>query len=397
MRRIAIIHEWLSGYYGSERVLEQILKLYPEADVFCVADFLQPEERTFLDGRQVTTSFIQRLPLARRHFRKYLALMPMAVEQFDLSAYDLVISSSHAVAKGVLTHSGQLHISYVHTPMRYAWDLQEQYLVNGHGKGIRGCLARALLHYMRMWDVRTANGVDVFVVNSSFVARRVWKIYRREAAVVYPPVDVASFAIGRNRQPFYLTVSRLVPYKRIDLIVEAFSRLPDRRLVVIGDGPDLSRLRSKATSNITMLGFQPFDVIRNHLRQARAFIFAAEEDFGIAPVEAQACGTPVIAFGGGGVTETVVDGETGMYFTEQTAESLISAVNTFECSSCCLDPARIQQNAQRFSIERFRHEFAELVEREYDVFTNPRLRSLSKVGFDRLENGTNVPSHAAAS
>ncbi len=361
MRRIAIIHEWLSGYYGSERVLEQILKLYPEADLFCVADFLRPEERTFLDGRQVTTSFIQRLPFARRHFRKYLALMPMAVEQFDLSAHDLVISSSHAVAKGVLTHSGQLHISYVHTPMRYAWDLQEQYLVNGHTKGIRGSLARALLHYMRMWDVRTANGVDVFVVNSSFVARRVWKIYRREAAVVYPPVDVASFA------------------------------------VVIGDGPDLSRLRSKATSNITMLGFQPFDVIRNHLRQARAFIFAAEEDFGIAPVEAQACGTPVIAFGGGGVTETVVDGETGMYFTEQTAESLISAVNTFECSSCCLDPDRIQQNAQRFSIERFRHEFAELVEREYDVFTNPRLRSLSKVGFDRLENGKNVLSRTAAS
>ena len=397
MRRIAIIHEWLSGYYGSERVLEQILNLYPEADVFCVADFLRPEERSFLDGRQVTTSFIQRLPLARRHFRKYLALMPMAVEQFDLSGYDLVISSSHAVAKGVLTHSGQLHISYVHTPMRYAWDLQEQYLVNGHGKGIRGSLARALLHYMRMWDVRTANGVDVFVVNSTFVARRVWKIYRREAAVVYPPVDVASFAIGRNRQAFYLTVSRLVPYKRIDLIVEAFARLPDRQLVVIGDGPDLSRLRSKATSNITMLGFQPFDVIRKHLREARAFIFAAEEDFGIAPVEAQACGTPVIAFGGGGVTETVIDGETGMYFTERTAESLISAVNTFECNSCCLDPDRIQQNAQRFSIERFRHEFAELVEREYAVFISPRLRSPSKARFDRLENEDNGPSHAAAS
>jgi glycosyltransferase involved in cell wall biosynthesis len=395
MRRIAIIHEWLSGYYGSERVLEQILQLYPEADVFCVADFLPLEERAFLDGRPITTSFIQRLPLARRHFRKYLALMPMAVEQFDLSAYDLVISSSHAVAKGVLTHSKQLHISYVHTPMRYAWDLQEQYLANGHAKGIRGSLARALLHYMRLWDMRTANSVDVFVVNSSFVARRVWKIYRRQAAIVYPPVDVASFAIGRVRKPFYLTVSRLVPYKRVDLIVEAFSRLADRQLVVIGDGPDFVRLKSKATSNITMLGFQPFDVIHEHMRQARAFIFAAEEDFGIAPVEAQACGTPVIAFDGGGVTETVAEGDTGMYFTEQTAESLINAVNRFECSSCWLDPERIRQNAERFSIERFRHEFAELVEREYAAFVHPRSRSASELRFDRLENGTHVPSHAA--
>ena len=277
--------------------------------------------------------------------------------------------------------------------MRYAWDLQEQYLVNVHGKGIRGALARALLHYMRMWDARTANGVDVFVVNSSFVARRVWKIYRREAAIVYPPVDVASFAIGWNRQPFYLTVSRLVPYKRIDLIVEAFSRLPDRQLVVIGDGPDLSRLRSKASSNITMLGFQPFDVIRKRLQQARAFIFAAEEDFGIAPVEAQACGTPVIAFGGGGVTETVIEGDTGMYFTEQTAESLISGVKRFECSSCSPDPDRIRQNAERFSIERFRHEFAELVEREYADFTDHQVRPLAKFPSERWENETGVQNH----
>lgn len=394
MRRIAVIHEWLSGYYGSERVLEQILDLYPEADVFCVADFLRPEERAFLEGRTVTTSFIQRLPLARRHFRQYFALMPMAVEQFDLSAYDLVISSSHAVAKGVLTHSGQLHISYVHTPMRYAWDLQEQYLVNGHAKGVRGSLARALLHYMRLWDMRTANSVDVFVANSSFVARRVWKIYRRQAAIIYPPVDVASFAIGRVRKPFYLTVSRLVPYKRVDLIVEAFSRLPERRLVVIGDGPDLLRLRSRATPNITMLGFQPFDVIREHMRQARAFIFAAEEDFGIAPVEAQACGTPVIAFAGGGVTETVAEGDTGMYFAEQTAESLINAVNRFECSSSWLDPDRIRRNAERFSVARFRHEFAALVEREYAAFIQPRSRFLSDLRVDRLKNGSHVSSRA---
>jgi glycosyltransferase involved in cell wall biosynthesis len=321
MRRVAVVHEWLSGYFGSERVVEQILQVYPQADLFCVADFLPPDERAFINNRPVTTSFIQRLPMARRHFRNYLALMPLAVEQFDLSAYDLVISSSHAVAKGVLTHPGQLHVSYVHTPMRYAWDLQEQYLGNGHGKGVKGALARALLHYVRMWDVRTANSVDTFVANSHFIARRIWKIYRREAAVVYPPVDVASFAIGWRRKPFYLTVGRLVPYKRVDLIVEAFSRMPDRQLVVIGDGPELSKLRSMATSNVTMLGYQSFEVIQDHMEQARAFIFAAEEDFGITPLEAQACGTPVIAFDGGGVTETVIDGDTGMYFTEQTDDS----------------------------------------------------------------------------
>jgi glycosyltransferase involved in cell wall biosynthesis len=386
IKRIAVVHEWLSGYFGSERVVEQILQLYPQADVFCVADFLPPDERTFLNNRPVTTSFIQRLPLARRHFRKYLPLMPLAVEQFDLSSYDLVISSSHAVAKGVLTHPQQLHISYVHTPMRYAWDMQEQYLGNGQANGAKGTLARALLHYVRMWDVRTANGVDVFVANSDFVARRIWKIYRREAAVVYPPVDVASFGLVRNRKSFYLTVSRMVPYKRIDLIVDAFSRMPDRQLVVIGEGPELSKLRSKATSNVTILGYQAFEAILNHLQQARAFIFAAEEDFGIAPLEAQACGTPVIAFEGGGATETVIDGVTGAFFAEQTAESLIQAVNKFECAGHHLDPDRIRRHAERFSNERFRREFADLVEHEHAAFMQYASRPVSK----SFEYGTNV-------
>jgi glycosyltransferase involved in cell wall biosynthesis len=201
-------------------------------------------------------------------------------------------------------------------------------------------------------------------------------------------VDVESFAIGWNRKPFYLTVSRLVPYKRIDLIIEAFSRTPDRQLVVVGDGPELSRLRSKATSNITMLGYQSFEVVRDLLRQARAFVFAAEEDFGIAPLEAQACGTPVIAFEGGGATETVIDGDTGVYFTEQTAESLIHAVNQFEFLRRRLDPERIRRNAERFSIERFRRGFADLVEREYAIFTKQASRPVSR----RLENGTYVPN-----
>ena len=394
MKKIAVVHEWLSGYFGSERVVEQILQIYPQADVFCVADFLPPGGRGFLNNRPVTTSFIQRLPLARRHFRNYLALMPLAVEQFDLSSYDLVISSSHAVAKGVLTHPGQLHISYVYTPIRYAWDLQEQYVGNGQVKGIKGALARTLLHYMRMWDTRTANGVDVFVAISNFIARRVWKVYRREASVIYPPVDVASFSIGRNRKPFYLTVGRLVSYKRVDLIIEAFSRMPDRQLVVIGDGPELARLRSKATPNITVLGYQPFEVIRSHMQQARAFIFAAEEDFGIAPLEAQACGTPVIAFDGGGVTETVVDGDTGMYFSEQTAESLIQTVNRFEYAKRRMDPDRIRRNAERFSIERFRHEFTNLVEREYASFMRQTARPVAKPAHSgmRVPDGIYMPN-----
>jgi len=389
MRKIAVVHEWLSGYFGSERVVEQILQLYPQADLFCVVDFLPAGQRAFLNNRPVTTSFIQRMPMARRHFRNYLPLMPLAVEQFDLSSYDLVISSSHAVAKGILTHPGQLHISYVHTPMRYAWDLQEQYLGNGHVKGVKGAFARALLHYVRMWDVRTANSVDTFVANSNFVARRIWKIYRRDAEVVYPPVDVASFAIGRDRKPFYLTVSRMVPYKRIDLIVEAFARMPDRQLIVIGDGPELSKLRSKATSNVTMLGHQPFATLLDHLQQARAFIFAAEEDFGIAPLEAQACGTPVIAFDGGGATETVIDGETGMYFAEQTADSLIQAVNKFECTGHRLDPDRIRRNAERFSIQRFRYELADLVEAKYAAFKQDS-RPVLKI----VENGKSMANVA---
>jgi len=394
MRQIAIVHDWLASYFGSERVLEQILHLYPQADLFCVTDFLPPDERAFLNGRPVITSLIQRLPFARRHFRKYLALMPLAIEQFDLSAYELVISSSHAVAKGVLTNPAQLHISYVHTPIRYAWDLQEQYLANGHAKRRKRLLARALLHYIRMWDARTANGVDVFVVNSKFIARRVQKIYRREAVVIHAPVDVASFAIGWHRQPFYLTVSRLVPYKRVDLIIEAFARTPNRKLVVIGDGSEASRLRSKATSNIAMLGHQPVEVIREHMQRARAFIFAAEEDFGIAPVEAQACGTPVIAFGKGGVTETVIDGETGVYFTEQTADSLIDAMHRFEHRGSGFNPRRIRRNAERFSIERFRHEFAALVEREYAAFMNHGSHSLAEVSAGWMENGTNAQTKA---
>jgi O-antigen biosynthesis alpha-1,3-mannosyltransferase len=359
--RTAIVHDWLIVLGGAERALEEILGLFPEADLFCIADFLAPNERAFLSNRSIHSSFVQRLPFARRKYRSYLPLMPLAIEQFDLSSYDIVISSSHAVAKGVLTRPGQLHISYVYTPSRYAWDMQSDYLDRSQIRSsVRSMLARLILHYFRLWDYSAASRVDTFVAISDFVAERVRKLYRRDATVIYPPVHVDAFSIHHDKEPFYLTVSRLVPYKRVDLIVEAFARMPERRLIVIGDGPELPKIRKMAAPNVSILGRQSFNVVRDHMQRARAFVFAAQEDFGIAPVEAQACGTPVIAYGRGGAVETVIDGQTGIFFHEQSAPALVESVRRFEAMGR-FDPLRIRANAKRFSSERFRHEFARLV------------------------------------
>jgi glycosyltransferase involved in cell wall biosynthesis len=290
----------------------------------------------------------------------------MAVESFDLSAFDLVISSSFCVAKGVLTGPDQVHVSYVHSPMRYAWDLQHQYLREHRmEKGLRGLLTRKLLHDLRMWDCRTANGVDRFVSNSHFIARRIWKIYRRESAVIHPPVDTEFFQPAEGeREDYYLTASRLVPYKCTRLIVEAFAQLPSRRLVVIGEGPELARLRASAPANVEMLGYQPRGVVRQYMQHARAFVFAALEDFGIAPVEAQACGTPVIAYGRGGVAESVVEGRSGVFFPEQTAASLVNAIQQFERREGRFNAAEIRASALRFGAERFRQQFRACIEEQ---------------------------------
>jgi glycosyltransferase involved in cell wall biosynthesis len=317
--RIAIVHDWLTTYAGAERVLEQMLICFPDADLFSLVDFLPPGQRDFIQNKRVTTSFIQRMPWARSKYRSYLPLMPLAIEQFDLSSYDLVISSSHAVAKGVITGPDQLHICMCYSPIRYAWDLQHQYLrESGLDRGMKGWLARCVLHRTRMWDQRTANGVDEFIAISNFIARRIRKAYRRDSTVIYPPVDVESFSLRQDKEDFYLTASRLVPYKRVDLIVEAFSRMPEKKLVVIGAGPEFSRIKASAGHNVDFLGYQPGEVLRDHMQRARAFVFAAEEDFGIAPLEAQACGTPVIAYGKGGALETIRGEEsvepTGVFF-----------------------------------------------------------------------------------
>jgi glycosyltransferase involved in cell wall biosynthesis len=377
MNRIAVIHDWLTTYAGAERVLEQILALYPDADLFAVCDFLSESDRAFLGGRIPTTTFIQRLPGARKHYRSYLPLMPLAIEQIDLSAYDLVISSSHAVAKGVLTGPDQLHISYVHSPIRYAWDLQHQYLKeSGLDRGFKGGLAKWILHKIRIWDYRTANGVDYFIANSNFIARRIWKNYRRNSKVIYPPVDISKFTLSENKDEYYLTASRMVPYKKIDLIVEAFASMPEKRLIVVGDGPDMKKIRKKAGSNVELVGYHEFEVLRDYMQRAKAFIFAAEEDFGIVPVEAQACGTPVIAFGKGGTLETVIplgnEYPTGLFFQDQSVGAIVEAVEEFENKGGDINGKDCRTNAEKFSINVFRNAFKNLVEIKWKEFEQKR-------------------------
>lgn len=366
--KTAIVHDWLVTYGGADRVLEQILACFPAADLFSLVDFLPANERGFIQDKPAQTSFFQHLPLARQAFRKYFPLMALAVEQFDLSAYELVISSSHSVAKGVITGPDQLHICYCHSPMRYAWDLQHQYLREaGLDKGPVGWFTRWLLHKGRMWDLRTANGVDEFIANSHYIARRIWKTYRREATVIYPPVDINSLAVKEDKDDFYLTVSRFVPYKKVNLIVEAFSRMPDKKLVAIGDGAQLKSLKATASKNVTMLGFQSSDVVHDYMRRAQGFVFAAEEDFGICVVEALACGTPVIAFEKGGVLESVDDlsaeEPTGIFFKEQTPEAIVNAVRLFERERGQFDAGACRRSAERFSRERFQREFRDFCER----------------------------------
>ena len=359
-KKIAIVCDWLVTYAGAERVVEQLLNIFPQADLFALVDFLPDNQRDFIKHKKVHTTFIQHLPGAKKHYRSYLPLMPLAIEQLDVSAYDIVISSSHCVAKGILTGPDQIHISYIHSPIRYAWDLQHQYLrESGLDHGLKGWLAKIILHYMRIWDTRTANGVDYFIANSKFIAKRIKKVYGREAEVIYPPVDIDKFELCEDKQDYYLTASRMVPYKKMKLIVEAFNEMPDKKLVVIGTGPEYEKTKAIAKDNIEMMGYQPDEVLKEKMQHAKAFVFAAEEDFGITPVEAQACGTPVIAYGRGGAFETVIDGRTGILFSKQMIESIQAAVSRFEINSE-LNSSSCRANAERFSIDRFTYNMKNL-------------------------------------
>lgn len=364
--RVAVVHEWLDEFAGSELVLAQILRVFPQADLFCLVDYMAPADRAFLHGKKPQTTFFQHLPFARKLYRKYLPLMPLAAESIDVSSYDLVISSSHAVAKGILTGPDQVHVCYCHTPLRYAWDLQHQYLRQaGFTRGFRRGLASLMLHYLRLWDRHTADGVDVFIANSHYIARRIRRVYRRTAEIVYPPVRTDLFRRRDNKEDYYLAVCRSAPYKRLDIILAAFARMPERRLVVVNSG-GVGRTPQAPSRNITILGRLSEADLIDWMQRSRAFVFAGEEDFGITLVEAQACGTPVIAFGKGGAVETVLDGQTGVLFEEQSPESLIDAVDRFETMRHRFSPSRIRANAERFSVEVFEKNLRAVVEKAFE-------------------------------
>jgi len=368
--KTALVHDWLIDFRGAEKVVEQIIQI-PELGItklytllFSRAEFAGSP----LGSMDVEESVLVKLPLSKRLYRQYILFLPFAAEQFDLSEYDMVISSSHSVAKGVITKSDQLHISYCHTPMRYVWDLYHLYLRQmGLTKGIKGNIVRLMFHYVRMWDYLASKRVDLFVANSKYIARRIRKHYGREATVIYPPVDTEKFMPSHRRDDYFITVSHLVPYKRVDLIVRAFNKMK-LPLVVIGDGPDMRAIRSLANPNVELLGRLSDQEVAEYMSRAKAFVYAAEEDFGIVPVEAQAAGVPVVAYGRGGVGESVLEGETGVLFQEQNVASLIGAVQRFIKHEDRFDSALIRRNAERFSSQRFRQEFRDFVLPRYEDF-----------------------------
>ena len=379
--KTALVHDWLVNFGGGEKALEAIWDLYPAPIHTLVKDFKRIKG-TFFPDKTIHTSFLQAFPKASKYYRQLLPLFPLAIEQFDLSQYDIILSNSHAVAKGVLTHADQLHICYCLTPMRYAWDLYHHYL-QGLG-GIKGGCARLFLHYLRNWDSITTGRVDHFIAISHYIKRRIKRVYGRDSAVIYPPVATHLFNLREQKEEFYLALSRLVPYKKIDTIIDAFAKMPDKKLVVIGDGPEMAKVKAKATKNIEILGFQPDSIARDYLERAKALVFAAEEDFGIIVVEAQAAGTPVIAFGRGGVTETVIENKTGLFFDEQTDNSIIKAVNVFESKQHLFIPSEIWDHAQQFSESRFKSEFKHFVDSKIEEFYEDRYSCQRKPLFESL-------------
>jgi len=362
----ALIQDWYYVNGGAEKVIHSLTNIWDDFDHYSLVDFLNDSDREFiLKGKKATTSFIQNLPTAKSNHRKFLQLFPYAIEQFDLQDYDLIISSSGFVAKGVLTHQNQTHICYCHSPMRYAWDLYHKHLNDvGLDKGLKSIYVKRVLHKLRIWDIASLNRVDHFVANSNHIARRIKKIYNREATVIYPPVNIDKFKLQTKKENYYITASRLVSHKKVKLIVEAFTHMKDKKLVLLGDGPEMKSIKQIATSNIEILGHVSEVELIEYISKAKAFVFAAEEDFGIAPVEAQACGTPVICLGKGGCAETIIDGETGVFFKTQTLDSVIDAVTRFEKMSFKFD--LIRENANRFNAQRF--------EREFEQFTVEKMK-----------------------
>lgn len=354
--QLALVHEWLNVYGGSERQLAEILDLYPMADLYALIHNRQNFIGTRLEGRNVATSFMQKIPRVEHLYRGLLPLMPFAIERLNVRKYDIVLSISHAVAHGVKTTKDQIHISYVCSPMRYAWHLQEDYLHLHHlDKPILGSAARLILSLLRGWDKGSARRANYLLANSNWTAQKIQQAWGRDSHVIYPPVDVKRFDPAKERDNFYLHVSRLVPYKRTAEIVQAFNELK-LPLIIVGDGPEMRHLQKLANENIRLLGYQPDSVVNNLMNRAKGFAYMAVEDFGIAMAEAQAAGCPVIAYVRGGAAEIVQDGETGLLFQEQTAASMIEAV--LQSQNKNLSSKAAQENAARFSSERFRNEFS---------------------------------------
>ncbi|MFQ5894543.1 MAG: glycosyltransferase [Nitrospinota bacterium] len=365
--RVALIHDWLTGMRGGERVLEVLCELFPGAEIFTLVH-REGSVSPAIEAHPIHTSFLQRLPAARRHYRRYLPLMPLAVEQFDLRGFDLVISSSHCVAKGALTRPETPHLCYLHTPMRYAWSGYHDYFGEGRLGPVGRLLVPPLIHYLRLWDAASVHRVDAFCAISEAVARRVQRYYGRQCQVIHPFVDLSRFEREEEPEGYYLLVAAMVPYKRTDLALAAFRRLGSP-LKVVGTGPEMRRLQRDAPSNAEFLGWQSDEALASLYARARALIFPGEEDFGIVPLEAMAAGRPVVAFGRGGALETVVglDGAgeeppTGLFFGEQTPESLAAAVRRFEEVEGCFSPAACRARARRFSRESFRAALAAWVE-----------------------------------
>lgn len=368
--KVAIVQEWLVTVGGSDKVVKAILDIFPDADIYTLVATKEVCDELGIPWEKVHTSFIQKMPLGTKKHRAYLPLFPFAIEQFDLRGYDVVISSSHCVAKGVLTKADQLHICYCHSPIRYCWDMYNEYLEESHlDKGFKSWLVRLMLHPIRQFDAIAGSRVDYYISNSDYVGQRIRKTYRRKATTIHPNIDISNFELCNDKQEYYLASSRLVAYKKIDTIIEAFNQMPDKKLVVIGGGPNLEAYRKLANDNVTVKGYQPFDVLKDKMQHAKAFVFAADEDFGMIPIEAQSCGTPVIAYGHGGSLETVNGGKTGLFFYEQTPDAIVEAVNKFEAMGLQpFAPADCRQWAEGFSEERFKREIKEFVEKKYEEF-----------------------------
>lgn len=362
--RVAVVHDWCPDFRGGERVIARICALFPNAEIFTLFDFLPAEvKEAHFKHVAFHTSAANRLPLVRRYYRSLFFLCPFLIEQFDVTGYDLVISSSAAFARGVLTRPDQPHLCYVHSPVRYAWDEQFSYLEQaGLGFGPKGFLFRYLLHRLRVWDARTAHGPDLMLANSSYVRARIRRIYGRDARVVFPPVAMGELEYREDKEDYFVTASFLAPYKRTDLVIEAFNAMPSRRLVVVGEGQQSRRLRAMAGRNVTFTGYLDRGEYVKTVAGARAMVFAGCEDFGIALAEAQACGTPLLAFERGGARDIVrpfstVGQPTGILFSRQTVEAVVQAVNLFEANREAITPQACRANAARFSQDRFDREF----------------------------------------